>query len=71
MLFPLRESLEKFILETLVLEKMITKGLVKKYSGGGGPEQRGGGSWGFERCARGGSCNFQLPLGGGSCYFIA
>ena len=28
--------------------------------GGGGPEQRGGGSWGFEPCARGGSCNFQL-----------
>ena len=37
---------------------------------GGGPEQRGGGSWGFEPCARGGSGNFQLPLGGGSLYFI-
>ena len=45
------------------------KGLVKKYRGGG-PEQRGGGSWGFEPCARGGSCNFELPLGGGSPYFI-
>ena len=29
---------------------------------GGGPEQRGGRSWGSESCARGGSCNFQLPL---------
>ena len=37
---------------------------------GGGPEQREGGSWGFEPCARGGSCNFQLPLGGGSPYFL-
>ena len=46
-----------------------SKGLVKKYRGGG-PEQRGGGSSGFEPCARGGSCNFQLPLGGGSPYFI-
>ena len=41
-----------------------------KSIGGGGPEQRGGGSRGFEPCARGGSCNFQLPLGGGSPYFI-
>ena len=41
----------------------LGKGLVKKY-GGGGPEQRGGGSWGVEPCARGGSCNFQLPLRG-------
>ena len=41
-----------------------------KSIGGGGPEQRGGGSWGFEPCARGGSGNFQLPLGGGSPYFI-
>ena len=37
---------------------------------GGGAEQRGGGSCGFEPCARGGSCNFQLPLGGGSPYFL-
>ena len=42
----------------------------KSMGGGGGPEQRGGGSWGFEPCARGGSCNFQLPLGGGSPYFL-
>ena len=49
----------------------MIKGLVKKYWGGGGwPEHRGGGSCGFEPCARGGSCNFQLPLGGGSPYFI-
>ena len=41
-----------------------------KSIGEGGPEQRGGGSWGFEPCARGGSCNFQLPLGGGSPYFL-
>ena len=40
-----------------------------KSIGGGGPEHRGGGSWGFEPCARGGSCKFQLPLGGGSPYF--
>ena len=47
------------------------KGLVKKYrGGGGGPEQRGGGAWGFEPCARGGSCNFRLPSGGGSPYFL-
>ena len=50
---------------------MLIKGLVKKYrGGGGGPEQRGGGSLGFEPCARGGSCNFQLPLRGGSPYFL-
>ena len=42
----------------------------KSIGGGGGPEQRGGGSWGFEPCARGGSCNFQLPSGGGSPYFL-
>ena len=41
----------------------------KKVWGGGGL-QRGGGSLGFEPCARGGSCNLQLPLGGGSSYFI-
>ena len=41
-----------------------------KSIGEGGPEQRGGGSWGFEPSAKGGSCNFQLPLGGGSPYFI-
>ena len=29
MLFPLRESLEKFILQTLVLEKMITNKLTE------------------------------------------
>ena len=60
----------------LIIDEMIIdqtscadKGLVKKY-GGGGPEKRGGGSWGFEPCARGGSCNLQLPLRGGSPYFI-
>ena len=42
----------------------------KVWGGGGGPEQRGGGSCGFEPCARGGSAIFQLPLGGGSPYFI-
>ena len=41
-----------------------------KSIGGGGPEQRGGGSGGFEPCARGGSGNFKLPLGGWSPYFI-
>ena len=41
-----------------------------KSIGGGGTEQRGGGSWGFELCERGGSCNFQLPLRGGSPYFL-
>ena len=40
-----------------------------KSIGGGGPEQRGGESWGFEPCERGGSCSFQLPLRGGSPYF--
>ena len=41
-----------------------------KSIGGGGPEQRRGGSRGFEPCRRGESCNFQLSLGGGSPYFI-
>ena len=49
---------------------MLVKGLAKKYGGGAGPEQRRGGSGGFEPCARGGSCNFQLPLVVGSLYFI-
>ena len=40
-----------------------------KSIGGGGPEQSGGGSWGFEPCERGGSCNFQLPLRGGHPIF--
>ena len=42
----------------------ISKGLGRR-GGSGGPKQRGGGSWGFEPCARGGLCNFQLPLGVG------
>ena len=41
-----------------------------KSIGGGGPEQRRGGSWDFEPCARGGSSNFQLLLEGGSPYFL-
>ena len=41
-----------------------------KSIGGGGPEQRGGWSRGFDPLQRGGSCNFQLPLGGGSPHFI-
>ena len=46
-----------------------SKGLVKKYWGGG-PEQRGGGSSVFEPLVRGGSCNFQLPTGVGHPVFL-
>ena len=41
-----------------------------KSKGGGGPEQRVGGSSVFEPLARGGSCNFKLPVGMGHPVFI-
>ena len=51
-------------------QKHSHKRLVKKYWGGGGPEQRGGGPSVFEPLVRGGSCNFSAThRGGSSCFF--
>ena len=57
--------------EFTYLKSPESKGLVKKYRGGGGvgPEQRGGASSGFESLVKDGSCNFYLPVGGGSSCF--
>lgn len=46
------------------------QGLVRKYRGRGGPEQRGGESPVFEPLVTGGLFNFLLPIRDGLSYFI-
>ena len=64
-----------WIYSNLQIRKRKSPGLFwirdwSKSIGGGGPEQRRGGSSVFEPLVRGGSFNFQLPLRGGSSFFL-